>query len=169
MCISVVCLKCLLTYVWVYAYICLPMIKEIEMNTLKVCHKYQVVLLSWVSDMPVANGRMSPFHSFRLQIWKSNSFPYSPFNLSLLFFFFWVTSRAGNSGQSKYYYEYVIRFFAVKCCHRYMRGRLTLEKVNAAINDIATYAEANVLLIVAPKKKVLFPISLFLIQAPVQS
>lgn len=50
-----------------------------------------------------------------------------------------------------------------------MRGRLTLEKVNAAINDIATYAEANALLIVAPKKKVLFPISLFLIQASVQS
>lgn len=36
-----------------------------------------------------------------------------------------------------------------------MRGRLTLEKVNAAINDMATYAEANAQLIAAPKKKVL--------------
>lgn len=36
-----------------------------------------------------------------------------------------------------------------------MRGRLTLEKVNAAINDMATYAEANVQLITGPKKKVL--------------
>ncbi|XP_022769669.1 spindle and kinetochore-associated protein 1 homolog [Durio zibethinus] len=35
----------------------------------------------------------------------------------------------------------------------YMRGRLTLEKVNAAINDMATYAEANAQLIAAPKKK----------------
>lgn len=35
-----------------------------------------------------------------------------------------------------------------------MRGRLTLEKVNAAINDMATYAEANAHLISAPKKKV---------------
>ncbi|XP_044503808.1 spindle and kinetochore-associated protein 1 homolog isoform X2 [Mangifera indica] len=35
----------------------------------------------------------------------------------------------------------------------YMRGRLTLEKVNAAINDMATYAEANTQLISAPKKK----------------
>ncbi|KAK9273550.1 hypothetical protein L1049_018360 [Liquidambar formosana] len=35
----------------------------------------------------------------------------------------------------------------------YMRGRLTLEKVNAAINDMATYAEANTQLIAAPKKK----------------
>jgi hypothetical protein len=38
---------------------------------------------------------------------------------------------------------------------RYMRGRLTLEKVNAAINDMATYAEANAQLMTAPKKKVL--------------
>lgn len=37
-----------------------------------------------------------------------------------------------------------------------MKGRLTLEKVNAAINDIATYAEANAQIIAAPKKKVLF-------------
>ncbi|PRQ57523.1 putative spindle and kinetochore-associated protein [Rosa chinensis] len=37
---------------------------------------------------------------------------------------------------------------------RYMRGRLTLEKVNAAINDMATYAEANYQLIAAPKKNV---------------
>uniref|UniRef100_A0A2N9EEF1 Spindle and kinetochore-associated protein 1 homolog n=1 Tax=Fagus sylvatica TaxID=28930 RepID=A0A2N9EEF1_FAGSY len=35
----------------------------------------------------------------------------------------------------------------------YMRGRLTLEKVNAAINDMATYAEANAHIIAAPKKK----------------
>ncbi|GAY41930.1 hypothetical protein CUMW_063110 [Citrus unshiu] len=35
----------------------------------------------------------------------------------------------------------------------YMRGRLTLEKVNAAVNDMATYAEANAHLISAPKKK----------------
>lgn len=35
-----------------------------------------------------------------------------------------------------------------------MRGRLTLEKVNAAINDMATYAEANAQLVAAPKKKV---------------
>lgn len=35
----------------------------------------------------------------------------------------------------------------------YMRGRLTLEKVNAAVNDMATYAEANANLISAPKKK----------------
>nr|KYP46467.1 Spindle and kinetochore-associated protein 1 isogeny [Cajanus cajan] len=35
----------------------------------------------------------------------------------------------------------------------YMRGRLTLEKVNAAINDMASYAEANAQLIVAPRKK----------------
>ncbi|CAL0306181.1 unnamed protein product [Lupinus luteus] len=35
----------------------------------------------------------------------------------------------------------------------YMRGRLTLEKVNAAINDMASYAEANAQLVAAPKKK----------------
>ncbi|KFK35267.1 hypothetical protein AALP_AA5G263100 [Arabis alpina] len=35
----------------------------------------------------------------------------------------------------------------------YMRGRLTLEKVNGAINDMASYAEANVHLISAPKQK----------------
>ncbi|CAN8254112.1 unnamed protein product [Cochlearia groenlandica] len=35
----------------------------------------------------------------------------------------------------------------------YMRGRLTLEKVNAAINDMASYAEANANLISAPKHK----------------
>ncbi|KAL3027060.1 hypothetical protein AAZX31_03G028200 [Glycine max] len=34
-----------------------------------------------------------------------------------------------------------------------MRGRLTLEKVNAAINDMVSYAEVNALLIVVPKKK----------------
>ncbi|PKI79058.1 hypothetical protein CRG98_000539 [Punica granatum] len=36
----------------------------------------------------------------------------------------------------------------------YMRGRLTVDRVNAAINDMAAYAEANAQLIYAPKKKV---------------
>ncbi|PQM40688.1 spindle and kinetochore-associated protein 1 homolog [Prunus yedoensis var. nudiflora] len=36
----------------------------------------------------------------------------------------------------------------------YMRGRLTVEKINAAINDMATYAEANSQLISAPNKRV---------------
>jgi len=40
---------------------------------------------------------------------------------------------------------------------RYMRGRLTLEKVNAAINDMASYAEANAHLIAASKQKVYLP------------
>ncbi|KAL9385653.1 hypothetical protein Peur_022663 [Populus x canadensis] len=35
----------------------------------------------------------------------------------------------------------------------YMRGRLTLDKVNAAINDMAAYADSNSQLITAPKKK----------------
>jgi hypothetical protein len=35
-----------------------------------------------------------------------------------------------------------------------MRGRLTLDKVNAAINDMAAYADSNSQLITAPKKKV---------------
>ncbi|GMP61874.1 hypothetical protein CsSME_00024168 [Camellia sinensis var. sinensis] len=35
----------------------------------------------------------------------------------------------------------------------YMRGRLTLDKINAAINDMSTYAEANAQLITAPRKK----------------
>ncbi|KAJ8748926.1 hypothetical protein K2173_013362 [Erythroxylum novogranatense] len=35
----------------------------------------------------------------------------------------------------------------------YMRGRLTLDKVNAALSDMAAYAEANSHLISAPKKK----------------
>ncbi|KAF3440021.1 hypothetical protein FNV43_RR18299 [Rhamnella rubrinervis] len=35
----------------------------------------------------------------------------------------------------------------------YMKGRLTVDKVNAAVNDMATYAEANAQLITAPKKK----------------
>lgn len=55
----------------------------------------------------------------------------------------------------------------VKC--RYMRGRLTLEKVNAAVNDMATYAEANAHLISAPKKKVMiqfFTTLLFLVIGP---
>lgn len=37
-----------------------------------------------------------------------------------------------------------------------MRGRLTLEKVNAAISDMASYAEANAHLIAAPKQKVYY-------------
>ncbi|KAL8228009.1 hypothetical protein R6Q57_015593 [Mikania cordata] len=36
----------------------------------------------------------------------------------------------------------------------YMRGRLTLDKINAAINDMAAYAEANAQLMAAPRKKV---------------
>ncbi|KAK9064907.1 hypothetical protein SSX86_008382 [Deinandra increscens subsp. villosa] len=35
----------------------------------------------------------------------------------------------------------------------YMRGRLTLDKINAAISDMAAYAEANAQLIKAPRKK----------------
>ncbi|KAI3498521.1 hypothetical protein L1887_34296 [Cichorium endivia] len=35
----------------------------------------------------------------------------------------------------------------------YMRGRLTLDKINAAINDMAVYAEANSQLLTAPRKK----------------
>nr|XP_043627364.1 spindle and kinetochore-associated protein 1 homolog [Erigeron canadensis] len=36
----------------------------------------------------------------------------------------------------------------------YTRGRLTLEKVNAAINDMAAFAEVNSQLIAAPRRKV---------------
>lgn len=46
-----------------------------------------------------------------------------------------------------------------------MKQRLTLDKVNAAIGDMAAYAEANAQLIAAPRKKVDFThdfISLFL-------
>ncbi|KAJ9563294.1 hypothetical protein OSB04_008454, partial [Centaurea solstitialis] len=35
----------------------------------------------------------------------------------------------------------------------YMRGRLTLDKINSAISDMAAYAEANAQLITAPRKK----------------
>ncbi|KAJ1290925.1 hypothetical protein BS78_02G279600 [Paspalum vaginatum] len=35
----------------------------------------------------------------------------------------------------------------------YMRGRLTLEKVNIAINEVASYADANAHLVTCPKKK----------------
>uniref|UniRef100_A0A0A9EIC8 SKA complex subunit 1 homolog n=1 Tax=Arundo donax TaxID=35708 RepID=A0A0A9EIC8_ARUDO len=35
----------------------------------------------------------------------------------------------------------------------YMRGRLTIEKVNIAINEVATYADANAHLVACPKKK----------------
>ncbi|KAL6639260.1 hypothetical protein ACP70R_022990 [Stipagrostis hirtigluma subsp. patula] len=35
----------------------------------------------------------------------------------------------------------------------YMRGRLTLEKVNIAINEVASYADANAHLVAGPKKK----------------
>ncbi|CAN6205384.1 unnamed protein product [Urochloa humidicola] len=36
----------------------------------------------------------------------------------------------------------------------YMRGRLTLEKVNIAINEVASYADANAHLVTCPKQKV---------------
>ncbi|CAI9103629.1 OLC1v1002149C1 [Oldenlandia corymbosa var. corymbosa] len=36
---------------------------------------------------------------------------------------------------------------------QYMKGRLTLDKVNAAISDMATYADTNAQLIAAPRKK----------------
>lgn len=36
---------------------------------------------------------------------------------------------------------------------QYMKGRLTLDKVNAAVNDMAAYADANAQLIAAPRKK----------------
>lgn len=35
-----------------------------------------------------------------------------------------------------------------------MKQRLTLDKTNAAIGDMANYAEANAQLIAAPRKKV---------------
>uniref|UniRef100_A0A0D3GR08 SKA complex subunit 1 homolog n=1 Tax=Oryza barthii TaxID=65489 RepID=A0A0D3GR08_9ORYZ len=35
----------------------------------------------------------------------------------------------------------------------YMRGRLTLEKVNIAINEVASYADGNAHLVACPKKK----------------
>ncbi|KQK16227.1 spindle and kinetochore-associated protein 1 homolog [Brachypodium distachyon] len=35
----------------------------------------------------------------------------------------------------------------------YMKGRLTLEKVNIAINEVATYADADAHLVACPKKK----------------
>ncbi|KAI5064734.1 hypothetical protein GOP47_0019429 [Adiantum capillus-veneris] len=35
----------------------------------------------------------------------------------------------------------------------YMRGRLTLEKINAAVDEMATFAEANARLLAAPRKK----------------
>ncbi|KAI4983903.1 hypothetical protein ZWY2020_025769 [Hordeum vulgare] len=35
----------------------------------------------------------------------------------------------------------------------YMRGRLTLEKVNISINEVATYADVNAHLVACPKKK----------------
>ncbi|KAK3125013.1 hypothetical protein QOZ80_7BG0598820 [Eleusine coracana subsp. coracana] len=34
-----------------------------------------------------------------------------------------------------------------------MRGRLTMEKINIAINEVATYADANAHLVSCPKKK----------------
>lgn len=37
----------------------------------------------------------------------------------------------------------------------YMRGRLTLEKINAAVDEMVTYAEANTRLLGAPRKKVI--------------
>lgn len=43
-----------------------------------------------------------------------------------------------------------------------MRGRLTLDKVNSAINDMAAYAETNAQLIGASKKKVIVHILMWL-------
>ncbi|CAN6828928.1 unnamed protein product, partial [Brassica oleracea] len=45
---------------------------------------------------------------------------------------------------------------------RYMRRSLTLEKVNAAINDMASYAEANAHPISAPKQKVSLTYTMFI-------
>lgn len=36
----------------------------------------------------------------------------------------------------------------------YMRGRLTLEKINTAVDEMATFAEANARLLAASRKKV---------------
>lgn len=47
-----------------------------------------------------------------------------------------------------------------------MRGRLTLEKVNIAINEVATYADANAHLISCPKKKVCVSSALVFIDDP---
>ncbi|KAK9074504.1 hypothetical protein SSX86_007102 [Deinandra increscens subsp. villosa] len=44
-------------------------------------------------------------------------------------------------------------FFELESLSSYMRGRLTLDKINAAISDMAAYAEANAQLIKAPRKK----------------
>ncbi|CDY48368.1 BnaC04g22070D [Brassica napus] len=44
----------------------------------------------------------------------------------------------------------------------YMRRSLTLEKVNAAINDMASYAEANAHPISAPKQKVSLTYTMFI-------
>lgn len=53
-------------------------------------------------------------------------------------------------------YNYLLSYITASLSNcRYMKGRLTLEKINAAINDMATYAEANAQIIAAPKKKVL--------------
>ena len=46
-----------------------------------------------------------------------------------------------------------------------MRGRLTLDKVNAAINDMSAYAEANAQLITAPRKKVYIHFSYLFVSA----
>jgi hypothetical protein len=35
----------------------------------------------------------------------------------------------------------------------YMRGRLTLDKINAAVDEMATFAAANARLLTAPKQK----------------
>ncbi|MCO5609897.1 hypothetical protein L7F22_064131 [Adiantum nelumboides] len=38
-------------------------------------------------------------------------------------------------------------------CFSYMRGRVTLEKINAAVDEMATFAKANARLLAAPRKK----------------
>lgn len=45
-----------------------------------------------------------------------------------------------------------------------MKGRLTLDKVNAAINDMAAYADVNFQLVTAPRKKVPY---LFIVCFPI--
>ena len=45
--------------------------------------------------------------------------------------------------------------------YSYMKERLTLDKVNATINDTASYADANAQLIAAPRKKVLLRLFFF--------
>lgn len=56
----------------------------------------------------------------------------------------------------KYFVQGTLLRFVIP---RYMKGRLTTDKVNAAINDMAAYADVNFQLITAPRKKVLHLLS----------